>query len=80
MTMVMRSCRLPAWVEPTLAHRIERSDSFAAMTSARSYETAMPVAEALEELRASTGTRFSPAVVAAFEATYASRAAERVTA
>ncbi|MDX1621818.1 MAG: HD-GYP domain-containing protein, partial [Nitriliruptorales bacterium] len=42
-------------------------DAFDAMTSSRSYRQAMPVEEALTELRRCTGTQFDPKVVEALE-------------
>jgi two-component system cell cycle response regulator len=50
-------------------------DAFAAMTTARSYKAPLAEADALAELRDHAGTQFAPAVVAAFLAVYASRAA-----
>jgi ribonuclease P protein subunit RPR2 len=41
-------------------------DSFGAMTCDRPYRTAMPLDDALGELRAGAGTQFDPAVVDAF--------------
>jgi HD-GYP domain-containing protein (c-di-GMP phosphodiesterase class II) len=38
-------------------------DAFNAMTTDRSYRTAMSIAEAIEELQSNAGTQFSPAVV-----------------
>jgi two-component system, cell cycle response regulator len=43
-------------------------DAFDAMTSDRSYSSAIPVADALAELRACAGTQFDPRVVDAFVA------------
>src|SRR4029079_18298210 len=40
-------------------------DAFNAMTTDRSYRSAMSLDEAMDELRANAGTQFSPAVVAA---------------
>jgi HD-GYP domain-containing protein (c-di-GMP phosphodiesterase class II) len=40
-------------------------DAFNAMTTDRSYRDAMPLDEAIEEVRANSGTQFSPAVVEA---------------
>jgi putative nucleotidyltransferase with HDIG domain len=42
-------------------------DAFSAMTTTRSYRPARPVAEALAELRACSGTQFDPRVVSALE-------------
>jgi HD-GYP domain-containing protein (c-di-GMP phosphodiesterase class II) len=38
-------------------------DAFNAMTTDRSYRTAMSIADAIEELQSNAGTQFSPAVV-----------------
>jgi HD-GYP domain-containing protein (c-di-GMP phosphodiesterase class II) len=43
-------------------------DAYDAMTSERPYRQAMPPQEALEQIRANTGTQFDPNVVEAFEA------------
>jgi HD-GYP domain-containing protein (c-di-GMP phosphodiesterase class II) len=40
-------------------------DAFSAMTTDRPYRQAMPVADALHELRRCSGTQFDPAVVTA---------------
>ena len=40
-------------------------DAFSAMTSDRPYRTARTIEEAVQELRANTGTQFDPAIVAA---------------
>ncbi len=45
-------------------------DAFDAMTSERSYSSAVAVAEAIAELRACAGTQFDPAVVDAFVASF----------
>ncbi|MBU2264536.1 response regulator [Patescibacteria group bacterium] len=42
------------------------ADSFEAMTSARSYRSAMPFEEAVDEIRRRAGTQFDPEVVEAF--------------
>ena len=42
-------------------------DAFNAMTTNRSYRPAMPVADALAELRACSGTQFDPSLVDAIE-------------
>ena len=48
---------------PLIARIVACCDAFNAMTSDRSYRKAMPVAEAVEELRRGSGTQFDPAVV-----------------
>jgi HD-GYP domain-containing protein (c-di-GMP phosphodiesterase class II) len=48
---------------PLLARVVACCDAFNAMTSDRSYRKAMPVAEAVEELRRGSGTQFDPQVV-----------------
>jgi two-component system, cell cycle response regulator len=45
-------------------------DAFDAMTSERSYSSAIPTAEAIAELHACAGTQFDPVVVAAFVASF----------
>jgi hypothetical protein len=45
---------------------IALADAFDAMTSNRPYRTAMPLAKAINEIQAYTGTQFDPAVVQAF--------------
>ncbi len=45
-------------------------DAFDAMTSDRSYSSAVPTAEAIAELRACAGTQFDPTVVDAFVASF----------
>ena len=47
------------------------------MTTDRPYRAAMPVDEALAELRRGTGTQFDPAVVEAVMATVAQHAGPR---
>jgi two-component system, cell cycle response regulator len=42
-------------------------DSYNAMITSRPYRAAMPVGDALDELRRGSGTQFDPQVVAAFE-------------
>lgn len=42
------------------------ADAFDAMTSDRPYRSAMPVKEALDEVRRYTGTQFDPVVASAF--------------
>jgi HD-GYP domain-containing protein (c-di-GMP phosphodiesterase class II) len=50
---------------PLLARIVACCDAFNAMTSDRSYRKAMPVADAMVELRRVSGTQFDPSVVAA---------------
>ena len=42
------------------------ADSFEAMTNARSYRSAMPFEEAVDEIRRHAGTQFDPEVMEAF--------------
>lgn len=51
---------------PLAARIIAVADSFDAMTSERPYRAARPWAEAIEEIRACSGTQFDPAVATAF--------------
>ena len=51
---------------PLAARVIAVVDAFDAMTSDRPYRHAMPLADAVAELRSGAGTQFDPAVVAAF--------------
>jgi diguanylate cyclase (GGDEF)-like protein len=51
---------------PLAARILFVCDAFDAMTSDRSYRSAIPAESALEELRACAGTQFDPAVVDAF--------------
>ncbi|MBE1587443.1 HD-GYP domain-containing protein [Nonomuraea angiospora] len=51
---------------PEFAKVIAVADAFDSMTSDRSYRGARPVAEALDELRKTSGTHFDPVMVAAF--------------
>jgi HD-GYP domain-containing protein (c-di-GMP phosphodiesterase class II) len=51
-------------------------DAFDAMTSDRSYSAAIPVADALAELRACAGTQFDPRVVDAFVASLGGRSVD----
>jgi HD-GYP domain-containing protein (c-di-GMP phosphodiesterase class II) len=44
---------------------VRACDAFSAMTTDRSYRKAMPIADALAELRRCSGTDFDPAVVEA---------------
>jgi putative nucleotidyltransferase with HDIG domain len=53
---------------PLPARIICGCDSFNAMTTDRAYRKAMPVSEALDELRRCSGTQFDPQVVDAIEA------------
>ncbi len=50
---------------PIASRVIACCDAFNAMTTDRPYRAALPVAEAIAELRANAGTQFDPAVVAA---------------
>jgi HD-GYP domain-containing protein (c-di-GMP phosphodiesterase class II) len=51
---------------PLGARILAVADAFDAMTSDRPYRPAMPVEEALQEIRRCTGTQFDPAVAGAF--------------
>jgi HD-GYP domain-containing protein (c-di-GMP phosphodiesterase class II) len=51
---------------PLLARIITIADCFDAMTSSRAYRGALPVAEALDNLRAGAGKRFEAAFVRTF--------------
>jgi two-component system cell cycle response regulator len=51
---------------PVGARIIFIADAYDAMTSDRSYRTAMPIAEALAELRANAGTQFDPRLTEIF--------------
>jgi two-component system, cell cycle response regulator len=53
---------------PLGARIIAVCDAFDAMTAERAYSPAMPVDDALAELRRCSGTQFDPSVVAAFSA------------
>jgi diguanylate cyclase (GGDEF)-like protein len=64
---------LPGRDIPLGARIIAVCDAFDAMTAERSYSPAMPVGEALEELRRCAGAQFDPAVVDAFIAVTARR-------
>jgi putative nucleotidyltransferase with HDIG domain len=55
-------------------------DSYHAMTSDRPYRAALPVAAAVEELRAHSGTQFSPVVVEALLAVLGAAAVDAVEA
>jgi HD-GYP domain-containing protein (c-di-GMP phosphodiesterase class II) len=48
---------------PLAARIVTVCDSFNAMTTTRSYRPAMPVSEAVTELRRCAGTQFDPRVV-----------------
>ena len=50
---------------PLIARIVSCCDAYNAMTSDRSYRKAMPVSEAVTELRRGSGTQFDPRVVAA---------------
>ena len=52
---------------PLGARIIAVADTFDAMTSDRPYRTAVPLADALDEVRRQSGRQFDPMVVAAFE-------------
>jgi HD-GYP domain-containing protein (c-di-GMP phosphodiesterase class II) len=52
---------------PIEARVVTCCDAFSAMTTTRSYRTAMSLADALAELRACAGTQFDPDVAAALE-------------
>jgi HD-GYP domain-containing protein (c-di-GMP phosphodiesterase class II) len=54
---------------PLVARIVACCDAFNAMTSDRSYRKAMPVEEAVAELRRGSGSQFDPAVVEALIAT-----------
>jgi HD domain len=57
---------------PLVARIVCCCDAFHAMTSDRSYRKALPLAVAVEELRANSGTQFDPDVVDALVASIAS--------
>ena len=52
---------------PIEARIVTCCDAFSAMTTTRSYRKAMPIEEAIAELRACAGTQFDPEVAAALE-------------
>jgi HD-GYP domain-containing protein (c-di-GMP phosphodiesterase class II) len=54
---------------PLVARIVRCCDAFSAMTTDRSYRQALPVADAVAELRRCSGTDFDPAVVEALAAT-----------
>ena len=56
---------------PLVARIVACCDAFNAMTSDRSYRKALPVHQALAELRAGSGTQFDPRVVEALVAAVA---------
>ena len=58
---------------PMPARIIAVVDAFDAMTNDRPYRRAMPVADAVAELRRHAGTQFDTTVVEAFAATIAGR-------
>jgi len=60
---------------PLGARILAVADAFDAMTSDRPYRPAMPVAEALQEIRRCIGTQFDPVVAGAFLKISASRTA-----
>jgi response regulator RpfG family c-di-GMP phosphodiesterase len=51
---------------PVLARIIAIADTFDALTSSRAYRAALPAADALEVLRAGSGTQFEPHIIDAF--------------
>jgi HD-GYP domain-containing protein (c-di-GMP phosphodiesterase class II) len=53
---------------PLIARIVTACDAFSAMTTDRSYRAALPVEEALDELRKDSGTQFDPKVVDALVA------------
>jgi HD-GYP domain-containing protein (c-di-GMP phosphodiesterase class II) len=56
---------------PLIARIVACCDAFHAMTSDRSYRSALPLQEAVAELRANSGTQFDPLVVEALVASVA---------
>jgi HD-GYP domain-containing protein (c-di-GMP phosphodiesterase class II) len=56
---------------PRVARIVRCCDAFSAMTTDRSYRKALPVAEAVAELRRCSGTDFDPDVVDALVAVVA---------
>jgi HD-GYP domain-containing protein (c-di-GMP phosphodiesterase class II) len=60
--------RLAGDAIPQVARIVMCCDAFSAMTTDRSYRKALPVDDALAELRANAGTQFDPAVVDALVA------------
>jgi HD-GYP domain-containing protein (c-di-GMP phosphodiesterase class II) len=65
---------------PLLARIVACCDAFNAMTSDRSYRKAMPVSEAVAELRRMSGTQFDPVVVDALIASFDDYAGDSATA
>jgi diguanylate cyclase (GGDEF)-like protein len=65
---------------PVSSRIIAVVDAFDAMISNRPYQRAMPITDAVAELRRHAGTQFDPVVVEAFAATMPVRARERVAA
>jgi len=55
---------------PIIARIVACCDAFNAMTSDRSYRKALPVSEAMAELRRSSGSQFDPRVVDALLASF----------
>jgi HD-GYP domain-containing protein (c-di-GMP phosphodiesterase class II) len=53
---------------PIEARIVTCCDAYSAMTTTRSYRKAMPIEDAIAELRACSGTQFDPRVAAALEA------------
>ena len=53
---------------PRVARIVRCCDAYSAMTTDRSYRKALPVEEAVAELRRCSGTDFDPAVVDALSA------------
>lgn len=58
---------------PLLARILAVADSFSAMTSDRPYRRSFPIADALDEIEAGSGTQWDPACVAAFLKVYRQR-------
>jgi len=56
---------------PLAARIVTVVDAFDAMTTGRAYRPPMPTAAVLEELRTESGRQFDPAIVTAFERTFA---------
>ncbi len=64
---------------PLLARVLLVVDSFDAMTQDRAYRKAMPVEDALEEIRRNAGTQFDPSVARAFLGMMGSPCADEAT-